>query len=92
MGAKHPGPEGHAKLRRNTANPKRSCANFCNATRMREVVVVNLGVSSDWERTPQDMGIERADRIVLSPFAAQRLSGILTRLLGEYESRCGALK
>jgi hypothetical protein len=38
------------------------------------------------------MEIELAHRIVLSPFAAKRLLGILTKLVGEYESRYGQLK
>ena len=55
-------------------------------------VVLNFGVSHDWERTPQDMEIELAHRIVLSPFAAKRLSSLLHELIGEYESRYGELK
>jgi hypothetical protein len=81
-----------AKVRWNTQNLKSSYANFCNATSTREEVVLNFGVSNNWERTPQDMEIELAHRIVLSPFAAKRLSGILSKLVGEYESRYGELK
>ena len=62
-----------------------------NATSTREEVVLNFGVSNNWDRTPRDMEIELAHRIVLSPFAAKRLSGILTKLIGEYESRYGEL-
>jgi hypothetical protein len=80
------------KVRWNTQTLKSSYANFCNATSTREEVVLNFGVSNNWERTPQDMEIELAHRIVLSPFAAKRLSGILTKLIGEYESRHGELK
>jgi hypothetical protein len=80
------------KVRWNTQNLKSSYANFCNATSTREEVVLNFGVSHNWERTPQDMEIELAHRIVLSPFAAKRLSGILAKLIGEYESRYGELK
>lgn len=81
-----------AKVRWNTQSLKSSYANFCNATSTREEVVLNFGVSNNWERTPQDMEIELAHRIVLSPFAAKRLSGILSKLIGEYESRYGELK
>lgn len=80
------------KVRWNTQNLKSSYANFCNATSTREEVVLNFGVSHNWERTPQDMEIELGHRIVLSPFAAKRLSGILAKLIGEYESRYGELK
>jgi hypothetical protein len=80
------------KVRWNTQSLKSSYANFCNATSTREEVVLNFGVSHNWERAPQDMEIELAHRIVLSPFAAKRLSGILTKLIGEYETRYGELK
>jgi hypothetical protein len=81
-----------ANVRWNTQGLKSSYANFCNATSTREEVVLNFGVSNNWDRTPRDMEIELAHRIVLSPFAAKRLSGILAKLIGEYESRYGELK
>ena len=81
-----------AKVHWNTQSLKSSYANFCNATSTREEVVLNFGVSNNWDRTPQEMEIELAHRIVLSPFAAKRLLGILTKLVGEYESRYGQLK
>ena len=80
------------KVRWNTQNLKSSYANFCNATSTREEVVLNFGVSHNWERTPQDMEIELGHRVVLSPFAAKRLSGILAKLIAEYETRYGELK
>ena len=82
----------NTKVRWNTQTLKSSYANFCNATSTREEVVLNFGVSHNWERTPQDMEIELSHRIVLSPFAAKRLSGILAKLIGEYENRYGELK
>ncbi|MCG6876721.1 MAG: DUF3467 domain-containing protein [Betaproteobacteria bacterium] len=81
-----------ARVRWKTDNVKSSYANFCNASSTREEVVLNFGVSHDWERQPQDMEIELSHRIVLSPFAAKRLSQLLNKLVGEYESRYGELK
>ena len=101
MATKNPGggkqaqgaePPTQANVRWNTQGLKSSYANFCNATSTREEVVLNFGVSNNWDRTPRDMEIELAHRIVLSPFAAKRLSGILAKLIGEYESRYGELK
>jgi Protein of unknown function (DUF3467) len=83
---------GAAKVRFNSANLKSSYANFCNATSTREEVVLNFGVSNNWDRTPQDMEIELSHRIVLSPFAAKRLNTLLQKLMSEYESRYGELK
>ena len=81
-----------AKVRWNTQGLKSSYANFCNATSTREEVVLNFGQSNNWERAPQDMEVELAHRIVLSPFAAKRLIGILSKLVGEYEGRYGELR
>lgn len=81
-----------AKVRFDSANLKSSYANFCNATSTREEVVLNFGVSNNWDRTPQDMEIELSHRIVLSPFAAKRLHTLLAKLMTEYESRYGELK
>ena len=81
-----------AKVRFNTASLKSSYANFCNATSTREEVVLNFGISENWDRTPRDMEIELSHRIVLSPFAAKRLNEMLGKLITEYESRHGELK
>lgn len=81
-----------AKVRFNTTNLKSSYANFCNATSTREEVVLNFGISENWDRTPRDMEIELSHRIVLSPFAAKRLNEMLGKLITEYESRHGELK
>ncbi len=69
-----------------------SYANFCNANSTREEVVLNFGVNKSWERGPQGaLDIELNHRIVLSPFAAKRLTELLQQLMKEYESRYGAL-
>ena len=81
-----------ARVRWKTDNVKSSYANFCNASSTREEVVMNFGVSHDWERQPQAMEIELQHRIVLSPFAAKRLSQLLGKLIAEYETRYGELK
>jgi hypothetical protein len=75
-----------------TTNLRSSYANFCNANSTREEVVLNFGVNKTWERGPQDtLDIELNHRIVLSPFAAKRLTELLQNLMKEYESRYGPL-
>lgn len=75
-----------------TSGLKSSYANFCNANSTREEVVLNFGVNKTWERGPQDaLDIELNHRIVLSPFAAKRLTELLQQLMKEYETRYGAL-
>jgi Protein of unknown function (DUF3467) len=49
-------------------------------------------VNKSWERGPkQEIEIELNHRIVLSPFAAKRLSRLLQDLMNEYEARYGVL-
>lgn len=75
-----------------TADLKSSYANFCNANSTREEVVLNFGVNKTWERAPMDaLDIELNHRIVLSPFAAKRLTELMQQLMKEYEERYGAL-
>ena len=82
-----------APLSWNTSNLTSSYANFCNANSTREEVVLNFGVNKNWERgtSRQSMEIELNHRIVLSPFAAKRLTGLLQQLMKEYETRYGTL-
>jgi hypothetical protein len=78
----------------NTANMQNSYANFCNANSTREEVVLNFGVNKSWDRgsNPKEgLDIELNHRIVLSPFAAKRLSALLQQLMKEYETRYGVL-
>jgi Protein of unknown function (DUF3467) len=75
----------------NTAALHSSYANFCNANSTREEVVLNFGVNKTWDRTQGSLEIELNHRIMMSPFAAKRLAGLLGNLMKEYEPRYGAL-
>jgi len=86
------GEQQQIKVRWKSDHLKSGYANFCNATSTREEVVLNFGVNHNWERSPQDMEIELEHRIVMSPFAAKRLTQLLSKLITEYESRYGELK
>jgi hypothetical protein len=77
-----------------TTNLQSSYANFCNANSTREEVVLNFGVNKSWERggnTGDALEIELNHRIMLSPFAAKRLSALMQQLMKEYEARYGVL-
>ncbi len=63
-----------------------SYANFCNANSTREEVVLNFGVNKSWERNQEALDIEIDHRIILSPFAAKRLTELLQKLMKEYEA------
>jgi len=75
----------------NTNNLKSSYANVCTMTSTREEVVLNFGINQAWERSQNEMQVELTDRIILSPFAAQRLLDMLGKLMKEYEGRYGPL-
>jgi len=74
-----------------TSNLKSAYANVCNVSSTREEVILNFGVNQAWERGMKQMEIELTNRIILSPFAAKRMSMMLSKLIDEYESRHGKL-
>ena len=79
------------RVRWNTANLKSSYANVVTATSTREEVVLNFGINQAWERSAGEIEIELTNRIILSPFAAQRMLETLSQLMRDYQARHGAL-
>ncbi|WP_295524820.1 DUF3467 domain-containing protein [uncultured Pseudacidovorax sp.] len=71
---------------------KSSYVNFANANSTQEEVVLNFGMNNNWDRMAAEVEIELTHRIVMSPFAAKRLSELLGRLVSQYEGRYGPLK
>jgi len=80
------------RVKWNVEQLKSSYVNFANANSTREEVVLNFGLNTSWDRNQPEVEIELAHRIVMSPFAAKRLSDLLGKLMTEYESRHGELK
>jgi hypothetical protein len=67
-------------------------ANVVNASSTREEVTIFFGTNDTWKPTPErKFHVSLTDRIVLNPYAAKRLWVLLGAILGEYESRFGAL-
>jgi hypothetical protein len=67
-------------------------ANVVNASSTREEVTIFFGTNDTWKPTPdRKFHVSLTDRIVLNPYAAKRLWVLLGAILGEYESRFGAL-
>jgi hypothetical protein len=79
------------RLRVDTSQLQSSYCNVCNASSTREEVVLNFGVNHDWDRQA-GADVKMLHRIILSPYAAKRVSQLLGSLLKEYESRHGELK
>lgn len=80
------------KVRWDDSNITNSYANVCNVSSSREEVVLVFGMNNTWERGRQDVQVQLTDRIILSPFAAKRLAGLLNNVLQQYESRFGPLE
>jgi hypothetical protein len=70
---------------------KSAYANVCNVSSTREEVVLLFGVNQAWNRGQKELTIQLTDRIIVSPFAAKRLSMLLGAVVKEYENRFGAL-
>lgn len=79
------------KLKWDDSNMKSSYANVCNVTSTREEVVMLFGINQAWNRGQKEVTIQLTDRIIISPYAAKRLSMLLTGVVKEYESRFGTL-
>jgi hypothetical protein len=80
-----------ARIKWDDANMKSSYANVCNVTSTREEVVLLFGMNQAWNRGQKEVTIHLTDRIVVSPYAAKRLSMLLQGVVGEYEKRFGTL-
>ena len=81
-------------LKFRTENLKSSYCNMCNATSTREEVVLNFGLNQNWDQPtakPDVLEVDLQHRVVLSPFAAKRLSEALGKLVSDYEARYGKL-
>ena len=71
----------------------RSCyANVCNVSSTREEVVLLFGVNQTWQGADSEVKVQLTDRVILSPFAAKRLSLLLHDILSQYEQRFGGLE
>ena len=75
----------------NDADMRSTYANVCNVSSTREEVVVVFGTNQAWQGREQQVTVDLSDRIIMSPFAAKRLSLLLQNVIAQYESRFGAL-
>ena len=80
------------KVKWNVEQLKSSYVNFANANSTQEEVVLNFGMNNTWDRMAPEVEIELTHRIVMSPFAAKRLSELLGKLVTQYEARYGTMK
>ena len=80
-----------ARIKWDDSGMKSSYANVCYVTSTREEVVLLFGMNQAWNRGQKEVTIHLTDRIVVSPYAAKRLSMLLQGVVNEYEKRFGIL-
>ncbi len=50
-----------------------------------------FGINSAWERRGKDVQVQLTNRIIMTPFAAKRLAGMLGNVVEQYEQKFGKL-
>ena len=79
------------KIKWDDSQMKSAYANVCNVTSTREEVVMLFGINQAWNRGQKEVTIQLTDRIIISPYAAKRLTVLLEGVIKEYEKRFGQL-
>ena len=69
-----------------------SYSNVCNVLGSREEITLLFGANQAWHSGQKEVNVQLSDRIVLSPFAAKRLSILLNNVLADYEKKFGKLE
>lgn len=82
---------GVPKLSWNDSKMRSTYANVCNVSSTKEEVTLLFGTNSTWHAGQKEVTIDLSDRIILNPHAAKRLSGLLSKVVEEYESRFGTV-
>jgi hypothetical protein len=82
---------GQARILWDDTNMRSGYANVANVAGTREEIVLLFGMNQAWHAGQKDIKIQLMDRIVMSPFAAKRLSILLNQVLQDYETRYGKL-
>jgi Protein of unknown function (DUF3467) len=80
------------RIRLNSSDLKSNYCNFFNGNSTREEIVLNFGINQNWDRNTPDREVNLLHRIILSPYAAKRVSDVLKSLINDYETRYGELK
>jgi hypothetical protein len=66
-------------------------ANVTNVSGTREEIVLLFGMNQAWHSGQEEVKVQLTDRIVMSPFAAKRLSMLLGNVVKNYEKQYGAV-
>ena len=82
-----------ANVEWNDEHMRTNFANVVNIQGTKEQVELFFGTNRTWNLNADEVvKVDLTNRLILTPYAAKRLSNILTGVLREYEARHGALK
>ena len=87
----NPATQSTPQIRWDDSKMQSSYANVCNVSSTREEVVLLFGVNQAWQRDQSEVVVQLTNRVILSPYAAKRLTVLLSNIVREYESRFGVL-
>ncbi len=79
------------KIRWDDSNMRSTYANVCNVASTREEVTLLFGTNQTWHTGQKELTVDLSDRLILNPYAAKRLSLLLSNVVSEYESRFGEI-
>jgi hypothetical protein len=79
-------------IRWDDSNMDSTYANVCNISSTREEVTLLFGTNQTWHTGQQELAILLSNRMILSPFAAKRMSLLLNNIMNQYESRFGKIE
>lgn len=78
-------------IRWDGSNMRSTYANVCNVTSTREEMTLLFGTNQSWHTGQKELVVQLSDRIVLNPYAAKRMSLLLSSVVAEYEKKFGVL-
>lgn len=78
------------RVKWNDASMRTTYANVCNVASTREEFTLLFGTNQSLGGG-NEVSVQLSDRIILSPFAAKRLSMLINSVVAEYEKRFGTL-
>ena len=83
---------GQTKIVWDDSNMRSVYANVSNVAGGREEIVLLFGMNQAWHAGQKEVNVQLTDRVVLSPFAAKRLSLLLNAVVADYEKKFGPLE
>ncbi len=83
---------GQTRIVWDDSNMRSVYANVSNVAGGREEIVLLFGMNQSWHAGQKEVKVQLTDRIVLSPFAAKRLSVLLNNVIADYEKKFGKVE